>query len=440
VHHIVLSAMQTNPLTGSTQMFFVQFFDGTTAQCAVVFRSDGAILLQAGTVGGTTLATYTGAISALNTWFAFEIEVVINNTTGSITVRKNGNTANDFTLGSLNTRGSANNYANKIGIGFISSPGGGNQYFDDILWRSDASSVAWVGDVRVYTRLPASDVTAQLTRSSSSFQQQSVGPTSSLASLTASQPRYNYFVSQGGTISSVVMNAAAALTGNVKCAIFAASTANPPVPTTVIQSATAVVANPVIGANTFTFSPAVTLAAGTPFFVAICTDTTGSFLNAGTSGPWNGLACINNLAYASFPQANPVSLSMAQAQFNFGPVVTATANASCVNDAMQDGPISYNYSSTPGQGDLYNLQATLTTPNSVLATVTRGYLAKSDAGSRTAGVQLQSGSANVQGLSASLGTGAFQWVWRTDLVDPNTGSAWTAAAVTAAQIGPIVTA
>ena len=32
----------------------------------------------------------------------------------------------------------------------------------------------------------------------------------------------------------------------------------------------------------------------------------------------------------------------------------------------------------------------------------------------------------------------FQWPWRTDLVDPNTGAAWTRAAINTAQIGPTV--
>jgi hypothetical protein len=33
---------------------------------------------------------------------------------------------------------------------------------------------------------------------------------------------------------------------------------------------------------------------------------------------------------------------------------------------------------------------------------------------------------------------SWLWAWRTDLTDPNTGAAWTPAAVNNAQIGPTV--
>ena len=39
------------------------------------------------------------------------------------------------------------------------------QHFDDLYWRSDASSVPWMGDIRCYTRMPASDAAVQFSRS-----------------------------------------------------------------------------------------------------------------------------------------------------------------------------------------------------------------------------------------------------------------------------------
>lgn len=165
VHHIVCAFWQNAAISGTTLGFYLQFSDASTNQCCIVFRSDGAVLLTSATPAGTVLATYTGAVTASSTWTAFEFEVVINNTTGSFTVRKNGNVGTpDFQATSLNTRPGTNNYANKLTTG--SQGNITSQRVDDLLWRSDPTSVPWVGDIRCYTRMPASDVQKQFTPSS----------------------------------------------------------------------------------------------------------------------------------------------------------------------------------------------------------------------------------------------------------------------------------
>jgi hypothetical protein len=56
----------------------------------------------------------------------------------------------------------------------------------------------------------------------------------------------------------------------------------------------------------------------------------------------------------------------------------------------------------------------------------------------TAGLILTITGATVATPNLTLTTSGWQWAWRTDLVDPNTGAAWTAAAVDVASIGPLV--
>src|SRR6516165_1966172 len=77
VHHIVCSVMQAGAVSGTNILWYFTFRDGTNSQCSVGFRQDGAILLTSGSISGSTLATYTGAVTAQNAWTAFEIEVVI---------------------------------------------------------------------------------------------------------------------------------------------------------------------------------------------------------------------------------------------------------------------------------------------------------------------------------------------------------------------------
>lgn len=434
VHHIVCAFQQTAALSGSTLGAYFQLSDGATNQCCIVFRSDGAILLTSATPAGTVLDTWTGAVTAPSTWYGFEFEVVINASTGSWAARKNGNTSNDHALGSLNTRPGTNTQANKLTIGQQAAVT--NHFLDDVLWRSDASSVAFAGDIRCYTRMPAADSSVAWTRSGSTFQMQPfAGSTLTGGSILANNSRYTPLISQGGTIGSVIVNMTAGYTGNMKCAIYASSSGQPGA---VLQSATAVVNNPTT-TNTFIFSPAVSIAKGTQFFVAVCTDTTtGSFFAVANTAPYSTIAfSASSPAYASWPAANPSVASAAA--YPFFPVVTPTYNADMAAEAQQDSASSYNLSSTVSQSDLYTLQPIGSTPSSIVGVTTRGYMQKSDAGTRAAAVQLQSGATNVQATPLALPAGSWGWNWRTDTVDPNTSAAWTAAAVNSATIGAIVT-
>jgi hypothetical protein len=379
------------------------------------------------------LATYTGAIGALNTWCQFEIEVVINNTTGSIAVRKNGNTSNDFSLGSLNTRASANNYANKLGVGCNNSAAA--QFFDDFLWRSDASSVAWAGDIRCFTRMPVSDASVQFTRSGSV-----VPVTPYVASTTAGASTGAHYSPFGasctGQIGSASISFSTGVTGNLKCSIFANSGGQPGA---ALGSAT-ILANPVTGLNTVTFATPVAVTQGATYWLGWILDTTGavynSASNAGTAGLYTS-GLTGGSTYAAFPTSNPTSLSGNQnAIFTVNITPTTLSNAAFVADTAIDYAGGYDFSSTVGQSDLYTISAIGPTPSSIVGVTTRAYAQKSDAGTRILAVQLQSGAANVQ-TTGVLNT-SWNWIARNDLVDPATSAAWTAAGVNNAQIGVVV--
>jgi hypothetical protein len=75
-----------------------------------------------------------------------------------------------------------------------------------------------------------------------------------------------------------------------------------------------------------------------------------------------------------------------------------------------------------------------------VAVTTRAYMQKSDAGTRTAAVQLKSGGTTVASPTLVLTTSGWQWAYRTDTTDPATSAAWTPAGVNAVQCGPKVVA
>jgi len=439
VHHFVVAYYTQSAITGSTLGLYLQLLDGTTGQCAVVFRSDGTILLTSGTAAGAILATYASAFTAISTWYAFEFEVVVHNSTGSFKVRKNGNPVDDHSTTGIDTAGgTANNYANKLQVG---QQAGGSQYFDDLFWRSDASSVAWLGDIRCYTRMPASDASVQFSRSGAGGNTQAIPGGGSNVSILGSQVAYSQFTPTfSGLLTLATVVATTGNSGNAKCAIFDSTGASGG-PGAVLGSSAAV--TPIAsGTNTFTFTPGVAVSRGVPIWLGICADTSAGNYGAPNSGTYMGGRSITT--YASFPVANPTlssGPSTAIQPVNSSITINANTNVSMVSEPQQDATTSYVYDSTPGHADFYGIASIASTPVSTIAVVTRAYMQKSDAGTRTAAVQLKSGAAAaVASPTLVLTTSGWQWAWRTDLTDPNTSAAWTAAAVNNVQCGPLVVA
>ena len=432
VHHIVCAFQQTATLTGTTLGMYFQLSDGATNQVCIVFRSDGAILLTSATPGGTVLDTYTGAVTAANTWYAFEFEVVIHNTAGSWAVRKNGNTSNDRALGGLNTRPGANAQANKLTI--QESATISTHQLDDLIWRSDASSVPWIGDVRGWARMPVSDASVQWTPSSAALPVQTIAFNSNSAVNNTSARFSSFTAPVSGSIGTVSIIPGTVWTGNAKCSIFASSASTPGA---VLGSATPLSNMPSGTPAIFTFGTPVAVTAGTQYWIGIMADTVVSSvlpIGAGTTG-------LNqaSTSYAAFPTANPSTTTIAAVVFTANISATGNPNTAMVQEAQQDAANSYVYSSTVGNSDLYGISAISSTPATVIGVVTRAYVQKSDAGTRNVAVQIKSGGMTVQGTSTALNT-TWGWISRTDLTDPATGAAWTAVAVNNAQVGVVVTA
>jgi len=432
VHQLVVAFRQSATITGTTLGFYMQLLDATTGQCCIVFRSDGAILLTSGTALGTVLATYTGAFTAINTWYSFEFEVVINNTTGSWTVRKNGNTSADFTATGLDTQVSANAYANKLTINQQAVLNA--QQTDDLFWRSDATSVDWLGDIRCYTRMPATDASVQFSRIGTTPVQ--TAPTGTSVSAGASSTLgAGYFTridpAFSGVISFVTISSSS-VTGNAKCCLFAD---NGGVPGAILQAATTPLA--LTGGNlVFSFSSPVTAIKGTFYWVGFAFDTNSLTITSSTTSQTQG-GRQSAIAYSAFPQANPV---VTVPSFGIQVMVTYGAGASwpLVAEAQQDAAATYVYDNVVGHADFYGVAPISSAAANTIAVTTRGYMQKSDAGNRTAAVQLKSGGTTVATPTLALSASGFQWLYRTDTTDPNTGAAWTAAAVNSAQIGPTI--
>lgn len=443
VHHLIVAYQQTTALSGSVLGFCLELYDGATAQCTIGFRQDGAILLKSGIPstdsagsGAVTLATYTGAVTAINTWYAFEFEVVINNTTGSFSVRKNGNTVNDFTATGLNTRNSANNYANKLV--FDVYWGAATYLADDLFWQSGAATGNWLGDIRCYTRMPASDQSVTFSKSPSSMFKQAnwATPTG-----TGSEPsNHVYWVPinapVGGVVASLALQLNSALTGNIKMALYDATGAG--AGPGAYMATSAELANPSAGLLAFSMVGSPIVQTGAKYWLAIWANATFSLTTSNNSV---GVQAVSLTYAGSFP-ATAVGFSLWETNGNLASAgMTVTPyNSGLVSEPQEDGLTTYVFDSNPGDADFYGIGSIASTPATVIATTVRAYAQKSDAGVRTAAVQLKSGATVAASPTLTLSTPGWGWAWRTDLTDPNTGAAWTPAAVNNAQIGPKVVA
>src|SRR5262249_53076033 len=156
----------------------------------------------------------------------------------------------------------ANNYANRLTIGNPSSSAGIT--LDDFLWRSDPSAVAWVGDIRCYTRMPASDASVQWTPSAASVPTLTGSAGGSDNSTNGSFAQYVPFTATcTGTVGTISLNLNSASTASFKCSIFSNASG---APGTILGSANVLVTG-AAGYNTITFPTPVPVTAGTQYWV-----------------------------------------------------------------------------------------------------------------------------------------------------------------------------
>jgi hypothetical protein len=128
----------------------------------------------------------------------------------------------------------------------------------------------------------------------------------------------------------------------------------------------------------------------------------------------------------------PVSDSSVQ----FTPL-SGPSNYLMVNELIEDGDTSYVYSATPGDKDLYGVQAVPTTPtpvSSIVGLTVRGYARKTDSGTRTLAMTMSSAGTPADGPTTNLST-TYQNVELIQDTDPDTSAPWVVADVNALLIG-----
>jgi len=151
----------------ATKILGFRLRDGSSNQVGVWLTLGGYFVVTTGLASGTILAT-SPALFNSQSWHHFQIKIVINNTTGSVAIRRDGNSSDDWNSGSINTRnGTVTAQCNTVAF---SSDLGAGGYLDDTFIFNDQGSApnTWQGDVRAVQQMPASDSSVQWSRSTGS--------------------------------------------------------------------------------------------------------------------------------------------------------------------------------------------------------------------------------------------------------------------------------
>lgn len=407
--------------TTSAQILSLQFRDGSNVQCTVDFRGDNAILVHSGATAGTTLATLTSAYSSA-TWDSYQGKIVINNTTGSVEIRKNGSVTPIINITGVNTRaGSTNAYVNQIAL--LTTASSFTVDIDDLWISSDngAAPTSWPGDVRCVSTMVATNTQTQFTPAPSPATVTPFTTNSTTSKATGLGLMGAFTASYTGTIASAIVQITTGGTGNLKAAIYDSTK------TTALATSNAVV-NPVAGANTITFGTPLSVTRGTVYHLAFDADFTIVY----TSNSVQGFSF--STAYVSFPAASPTTTGSAPTPI-YSVSISPTVNAEFVFDPTQDGDTSYLYSSTVAQEDKFTVAALTVTPASIIGVAPFVLWRKSDSGARTGTISLTANGSSDTGEIVGV-TPSLSYTYSTKFVplDP-TGAAWTAANVNAMLIG-----
>jgi len=429
---------RTTNATGASITWAMQFTDAGTAQVTIMFMQDFTIVARSGGTGGTVLGTASAATTQ-NTWDSFQGKIVINNTTGSVELRKNGGTTPILNLTSVNTRGgTANNYVNRVTMG--SNFSNQSVLVDDMFFNSDNGSAptTWPGDVRLLYINTAGPSSAQFSTSPTTVTTtyQSGGATSQAKSANTAYTIGAFAATSTGTVGTATVSLNGGFTGNMKVALYA-SDGTAGAPGTLMATSNAVV-NPVNGANTFTFASPPSVVNGTNYYLGLLTDTAFNVNRTASSVTWYSVA----QSYGSgFPAGSAMSATTSNAGAINSSIVITTVNWYLVSDTLNDGDTTYIFDSTVGHKDIFTIAGLgAVNPASIIGVDVHVNWKKSDAGARggTVGVDANgSGDTAVTGITnvtPSLSyVSKFGWM----PLDP-TGAAWTTSNINSMKISASV--
>lgn len=178
------------------------------------------------------------------------------------------------------------------------------------------------------------------------------------------------------------------------------------------------------------------LTAGTPVWIGIITDTATNLRHYDNL---TNLGQRKAVTYTSGAPASAGTMVTGQPTFLFwGNCTGAAVNAVSVmlNPPHTLAAGSQVRGTAAAQKDLFSFPALSNVPSAIYGVAVKGFVHKSDSGTRTVSLPMRSGGTDSDGSAASQAMSTTgQWQRSLYPTDPATGAAWTAAGVNAASAG-----
>ena len=411
------------------------------------------------TISYVTVAASVPGAFTLNAWMYFEIRLKLGSQDGAFVVRVNNEVV--ASVFALNTGLSQQSQINVLAFSAVAAA------VDD-LYVCDASTGpgahpmnALLGEKRVFTMWPKTDVVAQFTTSGAYSVDPNPQTTTTSYYMTAAAHRVylgrwqtdkfvlgNRFVSMGNgfilakrdcTINSFGFWCNNNL-ADIKCkaVIYAEDVNVPNQPGALLATGTEHGAF-TAGLITLSFPAGVSLQKGKKYFIGFISDTSfdiryDNILMSSAPNAWSYVPSTYPSVPAVYPYGSATGIGSVSYFVLYNLTFTPTPNHGAVQENYGDSGLTYNMTGGVGLKDLFATDANLATDSSIFAVQVTGLYAKDDANPRTVANLIKSGSTEAAGTAYNLGA-TFSYKSSLWPVNPDTGNAWTVAEANAAQIG-----
>lgn len=410
----------------------IVFFDSTTAQLSISQSSLGKLQVYRGsTSGGTLLATATTIFSPGNI-YCLEWDITFHGTAGIVKIWINGVQETALTLTGANTAPSGNNrfdgMALRAGSAVVTS-------WDHLyLWcytASGGTETPCLTNPIVETHFTTGDAQKQWSFGAAILGQKISSSRANAAPGANQLFLVNQTCQAAGTVQSIGLVAAAtSATAKMKGVIYADSSG---VPGALLSSGTEVVGTTSGSSITLPLVTPQAITAGTSYWIGYITDT--SVAMARLDNTASGYRAANT--YTSGAPGTAPSMTAGQATLiAWGNVTGRTVNWPQENKGQYASDVSYNYSATVGQEDLYTFDNLSSVPTNIYTVAVKALVQRVGSGVRTVDLHTKSGATDSSGSMSAQSVPASLTEYSSYFnVDPNTSAAWGYAGVNAATHG-----